>query len=373
VVVSRGATSIDSYGDVYYLSDHVGNFGYTPDVERQWTGRSHSAIVVATDGEPRLIVDGPDYRADRVSIDDIVFDLDFPAAVAGALRDLGLDTSRIGVVGMGVISAKTFGQLRDRAAAAEFLECDELIAELRVIKSPFEQQRMRAAAEVGDAVITAIIERAQSPGVTEAQAVAAGYAVGVEAGVAFYDTAVASGPYSNYFTFGHLPSWSARELEQGNLFHFDSYGAIEGYLFDFGRSRVVGSEPTSEQLEVLEGGIVAVEAGIAAVRPGVAAKTIFATVHERLLERGLAPEADADMDTASALALGFECHGHSLGFGWESPWLVDTETSPLRAGMCLAVECMPALPGVGAAFFEQEVLVTEDGCELLTHAPTRYW
>ena len=33
LAVSRGASSIDSYADVYYLSGHYGNIGFTPDFQ----------------------------------------------------------------------------------------------------------------------------------------------------------------------------------------------------------------------------------------------------------------------------------------------------------------------------------------------------
>jgi Xaa-Pro aminopeptidase len=39
---------------------------------------------------------------------------------------------------------------------------------------------------------------------------------------------------------------------------------------------------------------------------------------------------------------------------------------PLATGMCLAVEKKVGLDGVGAATFEEMVLVTNDGAEVLT-------
>src|SRR5258708_29688911 len=57
LVISRGASSVDSYADVFYLSNHYGNMGFTPDFQSYWVGRSHSAVVLAHGREPRLIVD----------------------------------------------------------------------------------------------------------------------------------------------------------------------------------------------------------------------------------------------------------------------------------------------------------------------------
>jgi Xaa-Pro aminopeptidase len=397
LAVSRGATSIDSYADVHYLSGHYGNIGFTPDFQDYWVGRSHSAVLLAPAHEPLLIVDGADYRRDLVGIADVRFALDFPGAVAQALRDLGLERGRVGVCGLNVMSARTFGMLRERIPGPAWEDADDLIEALRVIKSPFELQRIRAAAQVGDAVVTAMMDAARKPGTTEAQTVAAGYRVGIAAGVHFFDTSIASGPHSNCFTYNHLPSWSQRVLAPGEIFHADSYGAVEGYLFDFGRTCIVGSgrgsaaggvpaaggastagggwSTSDEQADLCQGAVDAVEAGIAAIRPGVAASAVFEAVHGHLLAAGLAVAdgAEMDMENASALSIGFPPHGHGFGLGWEWPWILPTEDRLLQPGMCLAVEAMPTMPGLGSSYFEQDIIVTEEGAELLTHTPKRWW
>jgi Xaa-Pro aminopeptidase len=406
LVVSRGASSVDSYADVFYLSGHYGNIGFTPDFQDYWSGRSHSAVLLAPQREPLLIVDGADYRRDLLGIDDVRFALDFPGAVAQALHDLGLQRSRtggertrLGICGLNVMSARAFRLLDEHLSGVEVIDADDLVEALRVIKSPFELARIRAAAAVGDAVVSAIMESALTPGTTEAQAVAEGYRVGIAAGVHFFDTSIASGPHSNYFTYNHLPSWSQRALAAGEIFHADSYGALEGYLFDFGRTCIVGSRTgekrgtkggrgageqrssagkwarSDEQAALAQGAIDAVEAGIARVRPGVAASAVFEAVHDHLVATGLAVdgEEELDMDNASALSIGFPPHGHGFGLGWEWPWILPTEERLLQPGMCLAVEAMPTRPGLGSSYFEQDVIVTDDGFELLTGAPKRWW
>ncbi len=409
LAVSRGASAIDSYADVFYLCGHYGNIGFTPDFQDYWVGRSHSAVLLAPDREPLLVVDGADYRRDLLGIEDVRFALDFPAAVAGALGERGLAHGRVGVCGLNVMSARVARLLGEALPGCELLDADDLVEALRVIKSPFELERVRAAAEVGDAVVTAMMEAALGGGgrVTEAQATAEGYRVGVAAGVHFFDTSVASGPYSNYFTWNHLPSWSQRILEPGDLFHADSYGAVEGYLFDFGRTCVVegpgsassgrgqraagaaraGGGPaggaigngkrtaSDEQAALCQGAIDAVEAGIAAIHPGVPASAVFHAVHDHLLGVGLAVDGDEEMDmeNASALSIGFPPHGHGFGLGWEWPWILPTEERLLQPGMCLAVEAMPTRAGLGSSYFEQDVIITDDGCEVLTQARRRWW
>jgi ectoine hydrolase len=388
LAISRGASSIDSYADVYYLSGHYGNIGFTPDFQDYWVGRSHSAVLLAPGHEPLLIVDGADYRRDLIGIEDVCFALDFPAAVAQALRERRLDRGRLGVAGLNVMSARVYRLLRERLPGCELLDADDLIEALRVIKSPLELERIRAAAQVGDAVVTTIMEHAQRAGTIEAHAVAEGYRVGIAAGVHFFDTSIASGPYSNYFTHNHLPSWSQRVLEAGDIFHADSYGAVEGYLFDFGRTCIVGGgeaagsgaaggkwATSEEQAALCQGAIDAVQAGIALIRPGVPASAVFDAIHGHLLSVGLATDADEEMDmeNASALSIGFPPHGHGFGLGWEWPWILPTEERQLQPGMCLAVEAMPTRPGLGSSYFEQDLIVTAEGCEVLTRTRERWW
>ena len=66
--------------------------------------------------------------------------------------------------------------------------------------------------------------------------------------------------------------------------------------------------------------------------------------------------------------------GHGIGLGLESPWITEGNPTVLEANMVLAVETLVGREDVGAAGFEQNVLVTEDGHEVLTAAcPTRWW
>ena len=52
------------------------------------------------------------------------------------------------------------------------------------------------------------------------------------------------------------------------MIRLDLYGSIDGYLFDFGRSRVVGQPPTQEQQEILDAVQDSVHAGTELLRPG---------------------------------------------------------------------------------------------------------
>ena len=69
-------------------------------------------------------------------------------------------------------------------------------------------------------------------------------------------------------------------------------------------------------------------------------------------------------------------YGHALGLFWEDPYIstrMCTEHDRVENGMVFGIEAFLGQAGVGAAGFEQNILVA-DGCvELLTPAPMIWW
>ena len=293
VVWSRGGQTLDSYADVFYLAGHYPRFGMAPDLPPHWVGRSHTAMVLPAGDEPTLIVDTPDWLRDRVSVSDVRVGSDVPRTVAAAIADRALGSARLGLVGGSALLVSPYRHLIARCPNVEFVPQDDLVQDLRVVKSANELELLRESFTVGTAVVDAIMDVALRPGATEAEAVAAGYAVGVARGMAPYVAWTASGEFSHYLAYGQIPAWTTRTLRAGDLFHTDQNGAVGGYLHDFGRSCVVGGRPSREQREVLETAIAAVAAGAAALRPGVAGADVFDAVERVMAEHGMAIDQQA--------------------------------------------------------------------------------
>lgn len=371
VVWSRGGATLDTYADVFYLSNHYSQFPLLRDLPPHWVGHSHTAVVLPTGEEPTLIVDLPDWRRDLVVVDDVRFSLNLPRTVGEVLAERGLSRSRLGLVGGNSLLVSPYQSMLSVTPDVEFVFVEDLVERIRVQKSPTELELLREALAIGNAVVGAIMETAVQAGRTEAEAVAAGYAIAASRGAAMYDAAVASGPNSDYYAFGRLPSWTTRSLEQGDMFHVDAYGAVNGYLFDLARSCVVGNSPAPDQVEVLEGVLDAVSAGVTMVRPGVRASEVYKAVQSVLEDRGLIGKGEDG--GGSALLESFPSHGHSLGLFWEAPWMAPWDETELRAGMCIAIEAMGGRTQIGSACFEQVVIIHESGPEVLSTTPTRYW
>jgi Xaa-Pro aminopeptidase len=371
IVWSKNGATVDAYADVFYLSGWYSPFPRLQDQIPVWSGRAYSAVYVPSCGEPAVIVDVPDYRSKVIAIDDVRVGINLPATVAKVVAEKGHGRGRIGISGSETMLWGSFRHLSEELPDARLEPADDILVTLRLIKSEAEIKALRHAAQVGSELVSEMLRTAQQPGRTEAQAVGAAWKVGIELGAAPWDAAVGSGPNSDYYAYHSLPSWSRRTLERGDIFHVDTYGSVDGYLYDISRSCVCGESATAEQKEVLEGAIACVDAMIAAIKPGVPAREIFRVGSSHLAEAGL-DGSDAEEVTV-ALVTSFPCHGHGYGLTLETPWLRAGEDMPIQKDMALAVEAMAGRAGVGAAKFEQNIVVTADGADVIVEAPAVWW
>jgi Xaa-Pro aminopeptidase len=369
VVWSRGGGPVDMSADVAYLANHYSQQPYMTDHVGIGSGRSHGVLVVPVEGPTIVIVDVPWWRRDLVVADDVRTGNDVVALAVDATRSAGLDTRRVGLVGASNMSASAYLAFVAGLPDMDLHRADTLVEELRIHKSPAEVTLLRAAIALGTEAVRSSMELVQ-PGNTEADVAAEVAAVVARGGGALYDAPCSSGANSHHFTWGRMPSWDARRaMLPGDIFHMDTYGALGGYFWDFGRCRVVGDQPSADQIELIEANIAIVDAVCAAIRPGIRACDAHragAEVAARLpIVRRL---ADNPSDTE-----GFPALGHGIGMGWEGPWITETDETILEPGMGIAVETLFGEPGLGGTFFEEDGIVTEDGFEVLSAVQKRWW
>jgi Xaa-Pro aminopeptidase len=149
------------------------------------------------------------------------------------------------------------------------------------------------------------------------------------------------------------------------MIRLDLYGSIDGYLFDFGRSRVVGRAATQEQQEILDAVKDSVQAGTEFLRPGETLGTVAQRCEESLGASSYARRHGLPWAMGGTW-------GHSLGLDWGSPWIESTSSTVIRPGMCFAIERRIEAPGIGGANYENNVIVTDTGPEIVTPASDRY-
>jgi Xaa-Pro aminopeptidase len=355
--------------DVLYLAGHYSQQPYMGDEAGIGTARSHGVVVLPVDGPVTVVVDVPWWRRDLVVADDVRPSIRVVETTADAVRGLGLAQGRLAMVGASYMTAAAWLGLAEQLPEARLVRSDMLVQRLRVLKSAAEQDLIRRACALGNRTLEALID-AVVEGATEADAVAEASRVLLAGGGVLYDAACASGPWAHGYTHARLPSADAtRRFERGDLFHVDCYGAYGGYYFDFARSRCVGDEPTPAQRDLLEAVIECVETVCAAIRPGMTAGDVYAVADRYLAESAFVRSIPADEPEME----GFPACGHGLGLGWEAPWLMPGDPTPIEPGMYLAVEILLGHPSLGGAMFEHNGLVGEDGFEVLTTARSRWW
>jgi Xaa-Pro aminopeptidase len=373
LVVARGANGADWGGDIVYLTNHYSPFPQIPDRPPAWSGRGHGGLVMPADSDGTLVVEIPDWRDDLVRIDDVRYKLDLWAGIAEALSDRGLGSAKIGLIGRESLPYVAVDRIKQALPDIEFEWADDIIEDMRLRKSEAEIVLMRESVRVGSEMVEAFVTAAV-PGATEADCVLAALNKGIPQGAFPLDIPVASGPNVDHFQWDRMPSWDwKRKLEPGDMIHPDMYGTVHGYFYDMVRTTVAGRKVTDAQREVLQASVDVVEHVVAAMRPGVSCEALFHVGAEWLTENGFdAPGAETAGDVAY-LGQSFPSFGHSMGLTWEHPWLMPGEKTELEPGMVFAVEAEVGRPGAGTGAFEHNVLITEDGHEVLTKSLKNVW
>lgn len=370
LVVSRGANGPDWGADVVYLTNHYSPFPQIPDLPPVWSGRGLASIVMPAEEDASLVVEIPDWRDDLVVCDDVRFRSDLWAGTAETLRDRGLGSGKIGLIGRESLPYIAIDRIKQALSEIEFEWADDIIESMRLIKSPAELKLIRESVRVGSDMVAAFMEAAV-PGATEADCVLAALNAGIPQGAFPLDIPVTSGERVDHFQWDRMPSWNyTRKLEVGDMIHPDMYGTVNGYFYDMVRTTVVGRKATEAQREVLQASIDLVEHVIAGMKPGVTCGELFDRGASWLKENGFeVPGADAEGNFAQS----FPSFGHSIGLAWEHPFVIPNQPTELAPNMHFAIEVEIGKPGAGTGAFEHDVIVTEDGVEILTDGLQRVW
>ena len=168
-----------------------------------------------------------------------------------------------------------------------------------------------------------------------------------------YETIVASGPLNAALPH-HRPTDTM--IEFGHTVIIDVGALVDGYHSDMTRSFVVG-EPTRLQSELYELVLAAQQAGMAAVGPGLSVQRLDAVCRDLITEAGY-----GDWFT----------HGTGHGVGLlihEDPFVNRAGEAILQIGDVVTVEPGVYREGFGGIRVEDLVVVTSDGCRVLTASP----
>ncbi len=288
------------------------------------------------------------------------------AEVAGVLREHGLADAPVGVdvAEMPVLAALA-------AEGLTVVDGQQVFLEARRVKTTDEISLLAQACSMVDAAYTRLYEFL-APGVRENECVGLVSQVLYDLGSEYVEGVNA---ISGERCSPHPHVYSDRLIRPGDPAFFDILHSHLGYRTCYYRTFAVGSA-SAAQRDAYTRCRDYMDAAIALVRPGATTADIV-SLWPRAEEFGFPSEM-------AAFALQY---GHGVGLSiWEKPIfsrLVSLDhPETLEEGMVFALETYwPAADGWSAARIEEEVVVTADGCEVLTKFPAeellvagpRYW
>lgn len=301
---------------------------------KTWDEIAHGAVV-------------PDKTAMESSMDKLV---QFMKACDLANKKVGVELDYFPV--------PYYKSLTEKFPEAEFVNISDLFVYARSVKQPDEIEMFRNLCRIADHGFTEVSKIAKI-GVSERELVQC-----------FREDVIKSGfcAPSSWSMFSTGPS-SARltlpgdgVVKDGDVVKFDAgvNAEFDFYTTDTSRAWIIGNgDPALLKLKdrLYEGQ----RRMIAAAKPGLPINELYHTAYDYVKEM-------------------FPCYrrghqGHSISMGpatAEAPYINASETRPLEAGMILAMEVPCYIDGVNGFNIEDMVLITEDGCEVLTPNTPHY-
>ena len=241
----------------------------------------------------------------------------------------------------------------------DVVDGQQLMQQARVIKTQDEILLLNHACMMVDAAYEELY-RAMRPGFRENDCVALVNKVLYEMGSEFVEGVNA---ISGERCSPHPHVFTDRALRPGDPAYFDILHSYNGYRTCYYRTFAVsGASPAL--IDAYKRCRYLLDAAIDLIRPGATTAEVVA-VWPRAQEFGF-PDEEA------AFALQF---GHGIGLSiWEKPIfsrLVSLDhPEEIEEGMVFALETFwPASDGWSAARIEEELVVTKDGCEVITRFP----
>ena len=165
-----------------------------------------------------------------------------------------------------------------------------------------------------------------------------------------FQTIVASGPRA---ALPHART-TTRTVASGDWLLLDFGAYVDGYCSDITRTVVVGRPADTRQREIYALVQRAQRAALDGIRAGMSGRAADGLAREVIVSQGFG-----------------SAFGHSLGHGiglevHEGPRLSPVAEGALPTHAVVTVEPGIYLPGLGGVRIDDDVLVTRDGCEVLT-------
>lgn len=323
-----------------------------------------------SDGVPAL--PAPTAQPEDLPVADTSYGVPVSGPVAGdddipvtttveAMRAAGLEDGRVGLEKRSSFLPFSIaeGIVRD-TPRVEWVDASDVVNDCRLVQSPRELACTRRAATLTDSMMLSAIAAA-GPGVSEREVMAAVYDSMFRRG----------GTYPGFIplvrstrTIEHEHgTWTDGALRLRDVLFVELAGCVRRYHAPAGRLVFIGKAPArAEKMQaVCEDAMMR---AAEAIGPGVVADDVYRAWQDAVDRAGLA---------------GYRRHhcGYAVGIGFPPSWSGSGTPRGLRRGSKMKLE--PGMvfhlmswllrTGRGDSFLSDTIVVTDDGCELLTRAP----
>ncbi|MFQ5486447.1 MAG: M24 family metallopeptidase [Desulfobacterales bacterium] len=252
------------------------------------------------------------------------------------------------------ISYKDFLRVQDALPEISFMDASDIFWQLRMVKSKTEIEILTRACHIQDSIFEQAFKVVET-GMTTREIEKRFHRVITESEAGLGWVIVCIGDYDPRQAAGS--SRPDVKLKAKDLLWVDLGIVMHGYHTDYCRGFVPDgqSQPQRDKWEKVR---KALESGMNATRPGIAVSDLY------WAQMKTAEKLNIDMETWTARRFG---HGSGL-HTTEPPYISPDDRTILMPGMILHIE-----PGCiekdGIYVLEEQVLVTESGYKVLSHAP----
>ena len=292
--------------------------------------------------------------------------------LAETLQQLGGDGAvglEIGVRARINMSVPDYHAVREILGDRPVMDAGALVGRVFMVKCDEEIRRIRRACQITVQAIGEIFPHIE-PGMTERMIIRDLTRRFLELGA---DTPL------NSNNFGYLginggrptqnnPTAGDRPLQRGDLVRLDGGCIYRNYGADVSRVVVVAAEPSANYRRHIDACNEVMDHVIAAIRPGVTSAQLCDVAYESIVRLGYERKQRILMDRISVKA--GSMIGHSTGYCMhEDPFITPTDQTVWQENMTGSVEFGLGDDDTGFADFEDNWLVHQDGCEVLTPGP----
>jgi Xaa-Pro aminopeptidase len=268
------------------------------------------------------------------------------------LAERGLSNASIGLE-LGFVPAADYPAFA--ALPVRWHDCTRMVERLRSVKAPQEIEHLRNAAEYARDGLLHLVQSIE-PGMDAARMTAIwGDAARAAAAQRGHAAPQSSWAYISVAGDGFAPGGPARD---GDLVKIDVGCVVSGYSSDGGRSAVLGT-PDREAVRIHEALRRSFEVGFAMLGPGTRLADIYRATATSMWDQGYETYNRGHF-------------GHGVGASiWSEEWpfiAADAEAM-LEPGMVMAFETPWYIDGLGGFIIEDQVLITETGCEVMAPLP----